>query len=129
MAQIARCVFDSLALSYKTVKEQLEMLTGRKLTRIRIVGGGCQNKLLNQLCANACGLPVTAGPVEASALGNLSVQMIALGCIEDLTAARALIASSFEMDEYQPRTKLPAHAVERFNEITATQDTRGVLRS
>jgi rhamnulokinase len=125
VAQLARCVFDSLALSYRTVKEQLEVLRGRKLTRIRIVGGGCQNKLLNQLCADACELPVTAGPVEASALGNLSAQLIALGVIENLSAARALICSSFEMHEYDPNSAVPTDVLARFDELLAMREMKG----
>jgi rhamnulokinase len=125
VAQLARCVFDSLALSYRTVKEQLEALCGRKLTRIRIVGGGCQNKLLNQLCADACELSVTAGPVEASALGNLSAQMIALGLIENLSAARALICTSFEMQEYHPRHAVPREVLLRFDELLAMREMKG----
>jgi len=125
MGQIARCVFDSLALSYRTVKNQLESLRGRELKRIRIVGGGCQNKLLNQLCADACELPVTAGPVEASALGNLSAQMIALGVIENLSAARALICSSFEMHEYYPQSAVPIDVLARFDELLAMKELKG----
>ena len=124
-AQIARCVFDSLALSYRTVKCQLETLRGQKLTRIRIVGGGCQNKLLNQLCADACELPVTSGPVEASALGNLSAQMIALGVIENLDAARALICRSFEMHEYYPHSGVPIDVLARFDELLAIKEMKG----
>jgi rhamnulokinase len=123
--QIARCVFDSLALSYRNVKEELEALCRRKLTRIRIVGGGCRNRLLNQLCADACGLPVVAGPVEASALGNLSAQMIALGVLENLSEARALICSSFEMQEYQPRNAVPRSALECFDRLLAAKETKG----
>ena len=125
IGQIARCVFDSLALSYRTVKNQLETLRGRRLNRIRIVGGGCQNKLLNQLCADACELPVTAGPVEASALGNLSAQMIALGVIENLKAARALICSSFEMHDYYPQNAVPTDVLARFDELLAMKDMKG----
>jgi rhamnulokinase len=125
VAQLARCIFDSLALSYRTVKEQLEALCGRKLTRIRIVGGGCQNKLLNQLCADACELTVTAGPVEASSLGNLSSQMIALGVIENLSAARALICTSFELHEYHPRHAVPSGVLSRFDELLAMREMKG----
>jgi len=125
IAQLGRCIFDSLALSYRTVKEELEALCGRKLTRIRIVGGGCQNRLLNQLCANACEISVTAGPVEASALGNLSAQMIALGLIENLSAARALICTSFEMHEYHPRDAVPAGVLSRFEELLAVREMKG----
>ena len=124
-AQIARCVFDSMALSYRNVKQQLESLSGCKLTRIRVVGGGCQNKLLNQLCADACDLPVTAGPVEASALGNLSAQMIALGVIEDLTSARSLIRTSFEMHDYYPQTPVPARVLACFEELLASKEMKG----
>jgi rhamnulokinase len=124
-AQLARCVFDSLALSYRMVKEQLELLRGRKLARIRIVGGGCRNKLLNQLCADACELPVTAGPVEASALGNLSAQMIALGVIENLSAARALIGRSFELQEFHPQNTIPASVKQRFEELLAIEALKG----
>jgi len=125
VAQIARCVFDSLALSYRMVKHQLRALRGRELTRIRIVGGGCQNRLLNQLCADACGLPVIAGPVEASALGNLSAQMIALGVIENLIAARALICNSFEMHEYHPRSTVPISVIACFDELLGIREMKG----
>ena len=124
-AHLARCVFDSLALSYRMVKEQLELLRGKRLTRIRIVGGGCRNKLLNQLCADACELPVTAGPVEASALGNLSAQMIALGVIENLSAARALIGRSFELQEFHPQNAIPASVKARFDELLAIEALKG----
>jgi rhamnulokinase len=125
VAQTARCVFDSLALSYRKVKEQLESLCRRKLTCIRIVGGGCQNKLLNQLCADACDLSVIAGPVEASALGNLSAQMIALGAIGDLTEARELICASFQMDQYYPRAAVPTGVLERFEGLLAAKEVKG----
>lgn len=116
-AQLARCVFDSLALSYQSAKEELESLRGRKLSRIRIIGGGSQNQLLNQLCADACGLPVIAGPVEASVLGNLSAQMIALGAVEDLDAARALIRASFPAHTYQPAGTVPGSAIRLFQQL------------
>jgi len=125
IAQMARCVFDSLALSYKTVREELELLRQCKLARIRIVGGGCRNRLLNQLCADACQLAVTAGPVEASALGNLSAQMIALGAIENLDAARALIRASFPMEEYQPKARVPENVYQQFKLLACAGYTQG----
>lgn len=128
-AQLARCIFDSLALAYSSVKDELEMLLKRTLRRIRIVGGGSQNQLLNQLCADACELPVVAGPVEASALGNLSVQMIALGAIEDLDAARRLIRSSFPMQEFWPRASVPAQAVRHFKQLLLVNHQSGVACS
>ena len=115
--ELARCVFDSLALAYRNVKEQLETLSGKPLTRIRIVGGGCQNQFLNQLCADACQLPVVAGPVEASALGNAVAQMIALGQLNDLNEARALIRSSFPMTEYRPAASVPEPVYRSFQQM------------
>lgn len=120
LAQFARCTFDSLALSYRMVKEQLESLCGRNLTKVRIVGGGSRNRLLNQLCANTCQLPVCAGPVEASALGNICVQMIALGEIASLNEARQLIRGSFELDEYQPQQEVPDKVWRRFRQFVST---------
>jgi len=113
-AELARCIFDSLALSYRNVKEQLEELRGAALTRIRIIGGGCRNELLNQLCADTCQLPVSAGPIEASALGNLCVQMIAMSEIANLDEARALIRNSFPVQEYKPESSVPAAVLTKF---------------
>lgn len=108
------CAMQSLALSYRAVKEQIESLLGRELKRIRIVGGGSQNKILNQLCANCCRLPVDAGPVEASALGNICAQMIASGEISGLDEARAMIARSCPLAAYLPREEIPQDAWRRF---------------
>jgi rhamnulokinase len=118
-AQFARCALESLALTYRLVKEQLESLRGQSLTRIRIMGGGSKNRLLNQLCANACQLPVSAGPVEASALGNICSQMIALGEIPSLDAARAIIRQSFEINEYQPQEPIPESVWKIFQQYAA----------
>jgi rhamnulokinase len=117
--QFARCALESLALTYRLVKEQLESLRGQSLTRIRIVGGGSKNRLLNQLCANACQLPVSAGPVEASALGNICSQMIALGEIPSLEAARAVIRQSFKINEYQPQEPIPESVWKIFQQYAA----------
>jgi len=116
-AQFARCALESLAISYRLVKEQLESLRGQSLTRIRIVGGGTKNRLLNQLCANACQLPVSAGPAEASALGNICAQMIALNEIPSLDAARALIRQSFQIGEYRPLEPIPDSVWNRFQQF------------
>jgi len=117
IAQFARCALESLALTYRLVKEQLESLRGQSLTRIRIVGGGSKNRLLNQLCANACQLPVSAGPVEASALGNICSQMIALGEIPSLDGARAVIRRSFEINEYRPQEPIPDSVWNKFQQF------------
>jgi rhamnulokinase len=118
-AEFARCSFESLAFSYRLVKEELESLRGKSLTRIRIVGGGSRNGFLNQLCADACQLPVSAGPVEASALGNLCVQMIALEEIATLDEARAMIRSSFAIEEYTPKESIPEDIWKQFKHYAA----------
>ena len=121
---LARCAFDSLALAYRRTAEALAMLRGRPLARVHIVGGGSRNRLLNQLCADACGLPVRAGPVETAALGNACVQLIALGALPSLEAARALIQRSFEVEEYQPGDPPPDAALRRFDSFAASAQVR-----
>jgi rhamnulokinase len=125
-AEFARCAFESLALTYRLVKEELEELRGHKLTRIRIVGGGSRNRLLNQLCSNACQLPVSAGPVEASALGNLCAQMIAMGEIAGLNEARAVIRRSFEIEEYRPQQPVPDSIWKQFKQYAASSNKEEV---
>jgi len=129
LVELARTVFDSLALAYANVKQQLEELSGRPLERIRIVGGGCKNGFLNQLCADACQLTVIAGPVEASTIGNLSAQAIALGAIRDLDTARELTRASFVLNEFRPRTAVPAAAFRRFERLLHTRFQKGVARA
>lgn len=100
---IVRCALDSLALRYHWVLERLEELTGQRITTIHIVGGGCQNTLLCQLAADCCNRTVVAGPVEATALGNVLVQMIGLGLIKSLAEGREIIRRSFDVQTYEPR--------------------------
>ena len=88
---LMRTVYLSLAECYRAAIENLSAITGKKYTSINIVGGGCQDKYLNELTAKATGLEVFAGPVEGTAIGNLIVQMIAGGDFKDLEAARAAI--------------------------------------
>lgn len=102
IGEIARCIFESLAFQYKEVLLELRRIQTQEINRIHIIGGGAQNKFLNQLCADATGCEVLAGPVEATALGNLMVQFIALGKIESLKRAREIIAKSFPIERYQP---------------------------
>lgn len=98
----ARAIFESLAFKYRAVLESLEELTGRRYTEIRIVGGGSRNRLLNQFTADATGRPVLAGPVEATALGNLAMQMLATGTVSSLGEARAIIERSFPPERFDP---------------------------
>ena len=99
----ARAVFDSLALKYRLVIRDLESLIERPIAQIRVIGGGSQNALLNQLTADATGLRVIAGPVEATALGNVAVQMLATGAAGSLAEARAIIDRSVPTTVFTPR--------------------------
>ena len=100
---IIRCALESLALEYRWVAERLDEIVGRPLPTLHIFGGGSQNKLLNQFAASATGRTVVAGPVEATAIGNILVQAIALGRLADLAEARALVRRSFEVETFEPR--------------------------
>jgi len=102
--EFARCIFESLAFLYRQTLEALTALTGRQYKRIHIVGGGSKNDFLNQLCADFCQLPVHTGPIEASALGNITCQLRALGHLADRKAIRALIRKEFSGQTLQPRT-------------------------
>jgi rhamnulokinase len=99
---ILRCALESLALKYRWVLEKLETILGHPLAPVHIVGGGTQNRLLCQLTADATGHQVVAGPVEATAIGNLIVQAIALGHLRSLAEGRELIRRSFEVVTYEP---------------------------
>jgi rhamnulokinase len=100
---VVRCCLESLALKYRWVLEKLQGLIGRRLDVIHVVGGGSQNALLCQWTADACGRPVLAGPVEATALGNLLVQMLGLGLIGSLAEGREVVRRSVEVTTYEPR--------------------------
>lgn len=97
--ELAQCVYRSLAASYREAVGDLSRLTGRRFTSVNIVGGGSKDGYLNELTAQATGLPVFAGPAEGTALGNLIVQMIAGGEYPDLAAARRAIRKSFPIKE------------------------------
>jgi rhamnulokinase len=97
-----RCALESLAFKYRWVMERLEEL-GRKLDVIHVVGGGSQNQLLCQFTADACNRPVLAGPVEATAIGNVLVQAMGLGILGSLADAREVVRRSFEVRTYEPR--------------------------
>jgi len=102
VGQIMQCVYSSLSICYRDAIASLQKLTGKTYTSINIVGGGCQDGYLNQRTAEATGLPVYAGPIEGTAIGNLIVQMIAGGDLENLQAARGAIRASFEIKEVTP---------------------------
>jgi rhamnulokinase len=100
---VVRCALESLALRYRWVLERLEELIGRRIDVIHIVGGGGQNALLNQLTADACDRTVLAGPVEATAIGNVLVQLIGLGAIGSLAEGREVVRRSFDVTTFEPR--------------------------
>jgi sugar (pentulose or hexulose) kinase len=99
---ILRCVLESLALEYRRVAEQIDRLTGKYHSTIHIIGGGSQNALLNQFTANATGRTVIAGPVEATAIGNILVQAIAMGEIASVAEGRQIVRRSFATEIYHP---------------------------
>jgi rhamnulokinase len=98
-----RCALESLALCYRRVFERLEELSGKRIEVIHVVGGGSQNALLNQFTADACNRPVLAGPVEATAIGNVLVQAIGLRALGSLADAREVVRRSFEVKTFEPR--------------------------
>jgi rhamnulokinase len=98
-----RAVLESLALKYAVVTGEIEQLTGKPITQIRIIGGGSKNRVLNQFTADATGRRVLAGPMEATALGNIAMQMLATGEVSSLAEARALIDRSFPTEVFEPR--------------------------
>ncbi len=116
-ATLFRVIFESLALKYAWVVDTLGQVTGRELDRIHIVGGGSQNELLCQMTANASKREVVAGPVEATAIGNISIQAISSGELGDLAQARELIARSFPMKTYQPKGYFWGEAQQRFKAL------------
>ncbi len=101
--EIVRCALDSLALKYRYVLATLEGILGRRLAPLHVVGGGARNRLLCQLAADATGRTVVAGPVEATAAGNVAMQAMAVGELGSLAEARALVGRSFEIETYEPR--------------------------
>ncbi|MGA2976660.1 MAG: rhamnulokinase family protein [Spirochaetia bacterium] len=100
-----RTVYESLALKYRIVGEQIARVSGTPNTVVHIVGGGSRNLFLNQLTANACGMKVVAGPEEATAVGNAMVQAVALGVVHRLPDAKAMIRSAFPIREFSPRDR------------------------
>ena len=102
VGQIARCIYESLALKYRWALERLEEIKGQRIDQLNIVGGGCQNKLLNQFVADALDRPVVTGPIEGAAIGNLLTQAMALGEIKDIEELRAVVRRSEPVSEFQP---------------------------
>jgi rhamnulokinase len=112
-----RSVLESLAFKYRFVLRNLEHVCGRRIEQIRIIGGGSKNHLLNQLTADATGRRVLAGPAEATALGNVAIQILATGGASSLEEVRAIVDRSFPTEVFEPleTDKWDGHA-ERFEQ-------------
>jgi len=118
VGEIVRCIYESLALKYRHSFLNLKKITGKDFGGIHIVGGGTKDPLLCQLTANSCNTVVSAGPIEATALGNIAVQLMASGDIKDIKEARTIIRDSFDIKEYTPKeTSLWDDAYVKYVEI------------
>ncbi len=117
--EIARCIFESLALKYRAVLEDLGQIRGKPLSVLHVVGGGSQNALLCQYAADACGIPVVAGPVEATTAGNALMQAIAMGRIGDLQQGREVMRQSTSLRTYEPMVDGAARWQEAASRIAA----------
>jgi rhamnulokinase len=128
-AELVRCAYDSLALLYRAALLKLSAVTGRHFQQIHVVGGGSKAALLNRLCAATTGLPVLAGPAEATALGNAMVQFIALGQLPSVAEGRRSIAKSFPPRLFEP-SALPGleDAIARFDRLPQKWTTEGPSR-
>lgn len=102
---VMRCIYESLALKYRYAIEQLSAVTGRAFTTLHVLGGGTKDRLLCQMAADCCGLTVKAGPVEATALGNIMIQLKALGVLDSITQGHRLIAETEVIKTYTPSTQ------------------------
>jgi rhamnulokinase len=101
--EVARCCFESLSLAYWSTLEAVRALTGRTIKTLRVVGGGCLNTFLCQMTADACACTVVSGPAEASALGNVMVQAVAVGALTDVAEGRASVGESLQLVRYEPQ--------------------------
>jgi len=116
-----RAILESLAFKYRVVLQNLQRLTGRQIDQVRIIGGGSKNRLLNQLTADATGKKVLAGPAEATALGNVAMQILATGAVSSLSEVRAIVDRSFPAELFVPlhteEWDRQAHRFEQYCEV------------
>jgi len=116
----ARTIYESLALKYKLIIKMIEEVSGKKIEKLHVVSGGAQNEFLNQLTADATGIPVLAGPIEATALGSILVQAIAAKKIESIEHAREIVRRSFDIRIYNPtKTEKWDEMLEKYKSIIA----------
>ena len=100
--ETVRCIYESLALKYRQVLKGLETCTGKTYPQINVLGGGTKDTLLCRMTADACGVPVYAGPIEATVWGNLALQLLAVGELKNIREARAMIAAAEQLKYYEP---------------------------
>lgn len=105
VGEIMRCIYESLALKYRFTLEGIEECTGKKYEKLHVMGGGTKDKLLLKMTADSCGIPVFGGPIEATALGNVALQLMSSGSISDIKAARKIIADGEELKIYTPENR------------------------
>jgi len=103
IGNIIRIINESLAFNYRTTLKELENVSGKKINRLHVVGGGIQNKFLNQLTADAIGCDVYAGPIEGTVVGNIGVQAIATGMVSGVEEWRNMVADSFDVIVFNPQ--------------------------
>lgn len=114
---IIRCVLESLALLYRKTLKDIEKITGRKIEQLHLVGGGTRNSLLNHFTANALQIPVVIGPSEATSVGNVLVQAMALGHVKSLADARKIVRDSFKLETIQPHAAAWSSAYQRLEKL------------
>jgi rhamnulokinase/L-fuculokinase len=118
--EIMRCIYESLALKYRSAKEELETCTGKDYSAIYMIGGGTKDRFLSQLTACACDCTVSSGPVEATALGNIAIQLMADGEISTLVEAREIVRNSEKIYTFEPENADEwSTAYEKYKEVTA----------
>ena len=112
-------------MKYRFVLEQLGTIAGAPFDRLRIIGGGCRNAMLNQFTADATGCRVSAGPAEATALGNIAMQLVGIGAVGSIDEARELIERSFPVETYEPAGGAAwDRAYERFKAVIGRQQEK-----
>ena len=100
--EVMRCIYESLAMKYRTAVNDLEDCTSKKFSKLYMVGGGTKDKFLSELTADSLGIEVSSGPVEATSYGNIAIQLIADGEIRDIETARKIIAASEKLCTFAP---------------------------
>lgn len=122
VGEVMRCIYESLALKYRFALEQLETVTGKHFSQLHILGGGTKDGLLCRMTAASIGRPVVAGPIEATALGNILIQLVALGRLRSIEEGRRLIARTEYLTEYLPQnTEIWNQAYFRYQSLLQKQ--------